>query len=255
MTTQEIAKVILNLRETRMSSFILSGELREKLGFEGYGEAMRRRWLIADTDSSGMVQVTNSLGLIEEIRQIAECEPCAKSPGGVTYGQPALGSNPVEYPSGNATEQKMGNEAPKSDDEGEAVKKTWSGDAAGDKGEVVAKSPGDVSYKSEAAHYALTHAARHHLQEIAPPATGGTGIGGSAAAVTSPVAAIGTQNPKSSVPVNPEFPPGTVCAECGDPNPTSGGYPFPALCDRCTQKAIADMAANANRHRVPPRSV
>ena len=152
MTPKEIAKIILDVRENRMSSFIMPGELREKLGFEGYGEAMRLRWLVADSESSGMVQVTSNLSLLEEIRKIAECEPCAKSPGEVTYGEPKLGSNPVEYPSGSSTEQKMGNEAPKSDDEGGPVKKSWS---------------------NESARFALAHAHRHFpIQEIAPPATG-----------------------------------------------------------------------------------
>jgi len=158
-----------------MTAFIMPGELREKLGFDGYAEALRRRWLLADSEQSGMVQVTNNLNVVEEIRQIAECEPVAKSPGTVKYGEPVMGNNPVEYPSGNATEQKMGTEAPKSDDQGETVKKAFTGAGEGNTGEVVAKSPGDVSYKNEAARYALAHAGRRHLNEFIAPATGKVG--------------------------------------------------------------------------------
>lgn len=197
MTPKEIAQIILDIREHRMSSFVMPGELREKLGFDGYAEALRRRWLIADSEISGMVQVTNNLSVVEEIRQIAECEPCAKSPGDVKYGEPSKG-NPVEYPSGNANDHKMGTEKGKSDDEGEKVEKTFSG--GGGSKEAVAKSPGSVEYPSgeateqkmgkeagssedkgegvkktwsnEAARLTLSHAGRHHITEIAPPATG-----------------------------------------------------------------------------------
>jgi len=191
MTPKEIAQVILTVRENRMSSYIMPGELREKLGFEGYSEALRRRWLIADSDVSGMVQVTNILAVVEELRQIAECEPCAPSPGAVKYGTPGTG-NPVEYPSGNANDHKMGEEKPKSEDKGEAVKKTFSAGGDGgspvdypsgesteqkmgtesggseDKGEAVKKT-----WSNEAARYTLAHAGRSRtLHEIAPPATG-----------------------------------------------------------------------------------
>lgn len=79
MNINEIAKKLLELREKRMTSFIMSGELREALGFDGYGEALRRRWIMADEQGSGMVTVTNHLGTVNEIRQLAQectCKGC-----------------------------------------------------------------------------------------------------------------------------------------------------------------------------------
>lgn len=84
MSTNEIAKKLLTLRETRMTGFIMAGVLREELGFEGYGEALRRRWIEADMEQSGMVTISNNLGVIGEIRQLAaecksKCGTCSKS--------------------------------------------------------------------------------------------------------------------------------------------------------------------------------
>lgn len=55
-----------------MTGFIMAGVLREELGFEGYGEALRRRWFEADMEQSGMVTITNNLGMIEDIRTLAK---------------------------------------------------------------------------------------------------------------------------------------------------------------------------------------
>jgi hypothetical protein len=82
MNINEIAKALLDLREKRMSSYIMSGELREALGFEGYGEAIRRRWIMADESGSGMVTVTNHLTTVNEIRTLAQectCKGCGDS--------------------------------------------------------------------------------------------------------------------------------------------------------------------------------
>lgn len=84
MTINEVAKKLLDMREKRMTGFIMSGVLREELGFEGYGEALRRRWIEADTEQSGMVTVTNNLGMIEDIRKLAaeckdRCGTCGKN--------------------------------------------------------------------------------------------------------------------------------------------------------------------------------
>ena len=84
MSINEIAKKILHLRETKMTGFIMAGVLREELGFEGYGEALRRRWIMADMEQSGMVTISNNLGVIEDIRQLAaecksKCGTCNKS--------------------------------------------------------------------------------------------------------------------------------------------------------------------------------
>ena len=75
----EIARKLLALREKSTSGYAMSGQLREELGFEGYGEALRRRWIMADESGSGMVTVTNHLNSVEEIRQLAsENKECCK---------------------------------------------------------------------------------------------------------------------------------------------------------------------------------
>lgn len=82
MTINEIAQRILTLRETRMTGYIMAGVLREELGFEGYGEALRRRWIEADMEQSGMVTITNNLGMVEEIRKLAnEAKKCCCKDG------------------------------------------------------------------------------------------------------------------------------------------------------------------------------
>ena len=85
MNIKEIAYKLMALRES-MSAFILTGKLRESIGFEGYGEALARRWIVADQEGSGMVQVSNNLGTVAEIRLLAEeylkeeeCTFCHKS--------------------------------------------------------------------------------------------------------------------------------------------------------------------------------
>ena len=84
MSINEIAKRLITLRETRMTGFIMAGVLREELGFEGYGEALRRRWIEADMEQSGMMTITNHLGTVAEIRQLAseckeKCGTCGKA--------------------------------------------------------------------------------------------------------------------------------------------------------------------------------
>jgi hypothetical protein len=71
MNIKEIAHKLMALREG-MSAFILSGQLREELGFDGYKEALNRRWIMADQEGSGMTQITNHLGAVAEMRQLAE---------------------------------------------------------------------------------------------------------------------------------------------------------------------------------------
>ena len=71
MNIKEIAHKLMALREG-MAAFIMSGQLREELGYEGYGEALARRWIMADQEGSGMVQITNHLGTVAEIRQLSE---------------------------------------------------------------------------------------------------------------------------------------------------------------------------------------
>jgi hypothetical protein len=85
MNIKEIAAKLIDMREHKMSSFIMSGQLREELGFEGYGEALRQRWIMADEDGSGMIQITNNLGAVAEMKRLAEefakeevCSVCKK---------------------------------------------------------------------------------------------------------------------------------------------------------------------------------
>jgi len=68
------------IREQRMSGFIMVGQLREELGFEGYSEAMRRRWILPDQEASGMVTLTNHLGTVAEMRALAEEHKNEKCP-------------------------------------------------------------------------------------------------------------------------------------------------------------------------------
>ena len=86
MNIKEIAAKLIEMRETRMTAFIMSGQLREELGFEGYSEALRQRWIQPDEDGSGMITITNNLGKVAEMRAMAEefkkedcCPTCKKS--------------------------------------------------------------------------------------------------------------------------------------------------------------------------------
>lgn len=81
MSINDIAQKLLVLREQRNTGLLMAGTLREELGFEGYGEAIRRRWIVPDESGSGMVTVTNHLGTVAEIRQLAAeakatCQGC-----------------------------------------------------------------------------------------------------------------------------------------------------------------------------------
>lgn len=80
MNKNEIAKKLLAMRESRMSGFIMAGYVREELGFDGYGEALRLRWIEPDMDQSGMVTVSNNLNKVAEMRAAAqECACKCKS--------------------------------------------------------------------------------------------------------------------------------------------------------------------------------
>lgn len=83
MTINEVAKKLLELRETRMTGYIMSGVLREELGFDGYATALNQRWIEADMEQSGMVTITNHLTKVAEMRQLAaeckdKCGTCGK---------------------------------------------------------------------------------------------------------------------------------------------------------------------------------
>lgn len=88
MNIKEIAAKLLKLREERMTAFIMTGQLREELGFEGYSEALRNRWIQPDEEGSGMITITNNLGKVAEMRELAHqyaqeckdrCGSCGKN--------------------------------------------------------------------------------------------------------------------------------------------------------------------------------
>ena len=88
MNIKEIAAKLLKLREERMTAFIMTGQLREELGFEGYSEALRQRWIQPDEEGSGMITITNNLGKVAELRELAHqyaqeckdrCGSCGKN--------------------------------------------------------------------------------------------------------------------------------------------------------------------------------
>lgn len=71
MNINQVAKALVELRESSMSPLFYTGDLREKLGEEGLAEALRLRWMLPD-EHSGLLQITNSPGVLGEMRQLAE---------------------------------------------------------------------------------------------------------------------------------------------------------------------------------------
>lgn len=75
MKINQVAKTILDLREGRQSSILMQGELRSAIGAEGFAEAVNRGWVVPDVEGgSGMLNVTSHLGVIDEMRQLAESQ-------------------------------------------------------------------------------------------------------------------------------------------------------------------------------------
>jgi hypothetical protein len=72
MNIKEIASKLVALREGSSSALIMNGQLRDELGFDGYSEALRRRWIVADMEGSGMVQFNQSMTVLQEMRVLAE---------------------------------------------------------------------------------------------------------------------------------------------------------------------------------------
>jgi hypothetical protein len=70
MNLREIAKIVLEKRN-QMSPIIMLGEMQRLLGAEGFMEALRRGWLIPE-HSTGMMQVSNQLQRVEEMRAVLE---------------------------------------------------------------------------------------------------------------------------------------------------------------------------------------
>ena len=71
MNINQVAKALVELRESSMSPLFYTGDLREKLGEEGLAEALRLRWMLPD-EHSGLLQITNSPGVLGEMRTLAE---------------------------------------------------------------------------------------------------------------------------------------------------------------------------------------
>jgi hypothetical protein len=68
-TLKEIATIILE-RRARMNPTVMQGEMNAVLGEDGLGEAIARRWLVANYES-GYLQVSPSGSIVEEMQAIA----------------------------------------------------------------------------------------------------------------------------------------------------------------------------------------
>ena len=87
LQTGEIAFILNQERETSLNPFIMQGQLQEKLGFDGYCEAQRRRWVVADSEGSGFMTISRDGTIVHEMKGLAEewskadskfCEKCKK---------------------------------------------------------------------------------------------------------------------------------------------------------------------------------
>jgi hypothetical protein len=72
-TKPEIAKALLE-RRNRMTHVILPGEITAEIGPDGVAEALKERWLVPDLDE-GFLCVSKDLGVIDEMRRLAEMKP------------------------------------------------------------------------------------------------------------------------------------------------------------------------------------
>lgn len=72
-TKPEIAKAILE-RRNRMTHVILPGEITAEIGPDGVAEALKQRWLVPDVEE-GYLCVSRDLGVIAEMRKLAEMKP------------------------------------------------------------------------------------------------------------------------------------------------------------------------------------
>lgn len=84
-TKPEIAKSLLE-RRNRMSHVILPGEITKEIGPDGVAEALKSRWLVPDTDD-GYLCVTHDLGLIGEMRKLAEMKPEQYAPDAIPVAE------------------------------------------------------------------------------------------------------------------------------------------------------------------------
>ena len=70
MEDKQIAVTILNRRNS-LSPIVMQGEMRSTLGSDGYDRALANRWIVPNYES-GELQVTNNLGVIDQMRKMAE---------------------------------------------------------------------------------------------------------------------------------------------------------------------------------------
>jgi len=68
MTTNQIAAKILEFR--RSSGLLMPGKLHSDIGSEAVGEALNRRWIIADEDT-GYLMITTEQTRIREMQELA----------------------------------------------------------------------------------------------------------------------------------------------------------------------------------------
>lgn len=72
MTIGSIAKTILDRRS--VNPIVMSGEMRDMLGAEGFQTALDRRWITPDAYTGMNLMVTDQQPFIEEMRGLAESE-------------------------------------------------------------------------------------------------------------------------------------------------------------------------------------
>jgi hypothetical protein len=72
-TVNEIAALVLE-RRLRSSPTVMQGEMRDVLGEDGFGEAITRRWLVANEDT-GYLQVSPDAARISEMEELAKEVP------------------------------------------------------------------------------------------------------------------------------------------------------------------------------------
>lgn len=71
-TRRQIAATVLN-RRNQISPFVMSSEMQESLGPDGFAEAMRLGWLRPDMESGG-IHVSNLHQRIQEMREAVDSE-------------------------------------------------------------------------------------------------------------------------------------------------------------------------------------
>jgi hypothetical protein len=69
-TVNEIAALVLE-RRARSSPTVMQGEMRDVLGEDGFGEAINRRWLVANEDT-GYLQVSSDGARLSEMEELAK---------------------------------------------------------------------------------------------------------------------------------------------------------------------------------------